>query len=225
MNNRRGVVMLAVLLVACGGKNEQTPASADGGAGPDVTLPSGSAGEESTGGQPGLPSTSPRAQGAVVFTVAAVSPAPLGKACPSGPSYTAAVPGDKVNELDADTYSSHVVDGEGAAQVSCRVAADGAGFVFEGKLLNGGTGLQITGGSISDGTGSAKIIIFDNTHLSSPLSSPVPCAIEVGGEPPSSLQVKAGSMWAHFACTSVESPPSDSCKAEGFFVLENCEQD
>ena len=154
-----------------------------------------------------------------------VSPAPVGTACPSGASYTAAVPGDQVDELDADTSVRHVVDGEGAAQVSCRVAADGAGFVFEGKLLNGATGLQITGGSISDGKGSAKITLFDSSHLSSALSSPIPCAIEVGGEQPSSLQIKAGSMWAHFACTSVESPPSDYCKAEGFFVLENCEQE
>ena len=40
----------------------------------------------------------------------------------------------------------------------------------------------------------------------------------------SAYQAKAGSMWASFACPSVEAPPSEYCTASGFFVLENCEQ-
>ena len=127
--------------------------------------------------------------------------------------------------LDGNTYVYKVIDGDNKASVKCSVKG-GPVFNFSGNLLLNGEGMEVSGGTV-DATlkGTATITIKNTQHLSTSLISPPPpsCAIDIvttGAGP----QVKAGSMWAHFSCPSVEAPPSDSCAAQGYFVFENCEQ-
>jgi hypothetical protein len=142
--------------------------------------------------------------------------------CPV-PALTYDVPGvratNPAEQLDENTYLHKVIDGEDRASLSCSVkSAGGGGFAFSGKIVLGNQALQISDGALgADGKGTARIFL-KSVDLSAPLISPAAdCAI-------TAHDAQAGSMWAGFSCKSVESPPSDYCKAEGFFVIENCSQ-
>jgi hypothetical protein len=67
--------------------------------------------------------------------------------------------------------------------------------------------------------------VTNSESLSGSLISPTPnCIVNAAADATNKFQVKAGSMWAEFSCPSVEAAPNEYCTANGFFVLENCEQ-
>ena len=174
----------------------------------------------------------PPAQGAFWANVTSVSPQPAGKSCPSGASLTFDVPAANLNAipsetLDQDTYKLRKIDGEDQAEVSCSVKG-GSSFTFEGTIKLGARALSITNGTIGDDKkGTARITVQANgtPGFSGALSSPsANCVIDAAPAPGNNFQVNPGHIWAHFQCASVEQMPSDLCKAEGFFVLENCSQ-
>ena len=204
----RGLVVgLSVLLGACGA----TKSGSKAGAGGDGTVPDDSM-------------MSPAARGAGVFSLRAQSPAIAGKMCPVA-TLTSSIPkSDGPNMLDSDTYVNHIVDGEGAAAVSCKVSGN-LRFSFEGTLRLGSVSLEIQNGTLGDDRlGSADIAVRDAQNFAGALASPTPCSIDAMTGAGQYFQVKAGSMWAAFDCPSVEQAPSDFCAASGVFVLENCEQ-
>jgi len=172
----------------------------------------------------------PPAQGAFWANVKSVSPAPAGKMCPSGASLTFEVPTTDPTlgqTLDANTYVVHKIDGEDQAEVSCTVKGGGP-FTLEGTIKLGSKALSISGGTIgTDKKGTARITLQDSgtPGFSGALSAPsANYVIDAAAATGNNFQVKAGSIWAHFECPSVEQPPSGYCKADGFFVLENCNQ-
>jgi len=174
----------------------------------------------------------PPAQGAFWASVKSVSPTPAGKMCPSGASLTFDVPtvdpaSNPPQTLDADTYVVHKIDGEDQAEVSCSIKGGGT-FTLEGTLKLGNKSLSITSGTIGDNKkGTARITLRDSGSpgFSGALSAPsANCVIDAASAAGNNFQVKAGSIWAHFQCPSIEQAPSDYCQAEGFFVLENCDQ-
>lgn len=203
------VVGLSLLLGACG----STKTGSKDGAGGDgaATDPDGSM-------------TAPAAQGAGVFSLRAPSPAVPGKLCPVV-ALTSSIPtATGPSMLDEDTYLENIVDGEGAAAVSCRVSGN-LRFTFEGSLQLGGLALKIQHGALGDDRlGTADITVVDAQHFPGSLSSPMPCNVDATNSAGQNFQVKVGSMWAAFDCPSVEQVPSDSCAASGVFVLENCQQ-
>jgi hypothetical protein len=170
----------------------------------------------------------PPAQGAFIASVNSVSPSPAGKACPAGAAFTYDVPNETETKptevLSASTYLHKIIDGEDASTVRCQVSGSST-FTFSGRISLGGKALEISDGMLgADKKGTARITVTNSSRISTSLSAPsANCTIGVvntNGAP----QVKAGSMWASFSCASVEAQPSDYCKADGFFVLENCDQ-
>jgi hypothetical protein len=174
----------------------------------------------------------PPAQGAFWTTVTSVSPQPAGMSCPSGASLTFDVPAANRSAipsetLDQDTYKLRKVDGEDQAQVSCTVKG-GGNFTFEGSIKLGPHALSISNGTIgNDKKGTARITLQASgmPGFSGALSAPsANCKIDAAAAPGNRFEVNPGRIWAHFECPSLEQPPSDYCKAAGFFVLENCNQ-
>ena len=171
----------------------------------------------------------PPAQGAFKASVKPSSPAPLGKSCPTS-AYTYDVPivldTKPAEVLDEDNYTHKIIDGESGASVSCTVKG-GSTFTFSGKISMGDRGLSISNGTIgADKKGTAQITVIKSGQPGFPtmISPMANCTVDAAKANGNNYQVKAGSMWAKFTCASVESPPSDSCAADGFFVLENCNQ-
>lgn len=185
----------------------------------------------------------PASQGAIWVKIQANSPAPAGKSCPSGTSTTYDVPHvdpNVINQetnrgevLDDFTYLHWIVDGQNQSTVSCSVKG-GDTFTFSGRLKGPTVGADGKSGlgsiEITDGTldathkGTATISITDTAALSSALTSPPGACTVDAVKNNGNHQVQPGSIWASFSCTSVEAQPSDYCKANGFFVLENCSQ-
>jgi hypothetical protein len=174
----------------------------------------------------------PPAQGAFWANVKSVSPQPAGKSCPSGASLTFDVPQANENAsppevLDADNYKLRKIDGEDQAEVSCSVKGGGT-FTFEGSIKFGARALSISSGTIGDnkkGTARISLRASGSPGFSGSLSAPSPnCVIDAAAAPGNRFEVAPGRIWAHFQCPSVEQPPSDFCQAEGYFVLENCDQ-
>jgi hypothetical protein len=177
----------------------------------------------------------PPAQGAFWTNVKSVSPAPAGKMCPSGTTLTFDVPAvppptvDKPQSetLDADTYKQKLVDGQESGEVSCAVKGSSS-FTVEGTIKFGNKSLAISSGTLgADKKGTARITLRDSgtPGFSGALSAPsANCAIDAAAATGNNFQVKAGSIWGHFSCPSVEQAPSDYCQADGYFVFENCDQ-
>lgn len=170
----------------------------------------------------------PPAQGAFIASVKPASPPPVGKSCPAA-AFTYDVPNvwdtKPAEVLDADTFMHKIIDGESGASVSCSVKG-GSTFSFSGNIQLGVKGLEITNGTLDASLkGTARITVKDRSHLSAPLVSPGGiCTIDAAKAPGNNYQVQPGSMWAKFDCSSVEAIPNDSCRADGYFVLENCEK-
>jgi len=216
--------LVAGSLIGCGGEAQGSKAYAgDGGAG---------AGEPgaSEGGRGGGPAPPP-SQGAFWANVKSVSPSPAGKTCPVGASLSFDLPAvDPVSipprTLDADTYVENVVDGEDTAEVKCSVKG-ASSFTLEGTIARGTKSLAISDGTLgADRKGTARVTLKDSEtpgfsgHLSAPAAN---CTIDAAAGVGNNFQAQAGSIWAHFACASVEQAPSDYCQAQGYFVLENCD--
>jgi hypothetical protein len=174
----------------------------------------------------------PASQGAFIASVRSVSPAPVGKMCPSGAALTFDVP--NINDtkpaevLDGDTYLHKIIDGEDTSTVNCSVKGKST-FTFGGRIALGPRAIEISNGTMgANMKGTARITLTDSgmPGFSHALSAPsvTSCTIDASAMTASGFQVKAGSMWASFSCSSVEAQPSDYCKADGFFVLENCSQ-
>ena len=214
-------------VAGCGGNVHDSPASGGGGNGGATVAQAG----HSVGGAAGG-TLSPPAQGAFWANVRSVSPAPSGKMCPSGASLTFDVPASDPSmtppeTLDADTYQHKVVDGEDAAEVTCAVKG-AASLSLEGTIKLGLKALAISSGTLgADHTGTAAITLRDSGtpgffgSLSAPSAT---CSIDAMATAGNNFQAKPGSIWAHFSCPSVEEAPADYCQAEGYFVLENCDQ-
>ncbi len=110
--------------------------------------------------------------------------------------------------------------------MSCTVSGNSA-FTLEGAIKLGAKSFAITSGTLaSDKKGTAQITLRDSgtPGFSNALSAPsAGCEIDAAAAAGNHYQVKAGSVWAHFSCASVQAEPSDFCQAQGYFVLENCE--
>jgi len=152
--------------------------------------------------------------------------------CPAGASLTFDVPtvdpaSIPPKTLDADTYQVKLIDGEDASEISCSVQGK-TSFTLKGTVKQGTKSLAISNGTIGDNKkGTARITLRDagNPGFSGALSSPsATCTIDAAPAAGNNFQVKPGSIWAHFECPSVEQAPSDYCKADGYFVFENCDQ-
>ena len=176
----------------------------------------------------------PPAQGAFIASVLSVSPAPAGKMCPSGAALTFDVPTvdpanipPKPQQLDADTYQVKIIDGEESSTVRCSVKGSST-FTFSGRISLGSKALELSGGTLGadkKGTARATLTKSGTPGFSNSLSSSVGgCQIDAAPAAGNNFQVKPGSIWARFTCPAVEHEPSDYCKAEGFFVFENCDQ-
>jgi hypothetical protein len=168
----------------------------------------------------------PPAQGAFIVSLSSVSP-PNGKQCPSGAASTFDVPpvlasGKPTEILSTNTYLHSAIDGEGDAKVSCSVHGSSS-FTFSGRIAAQGKVLEISDGVLTNNmTGTARVMVANGALLSSALTSPAAdCTIKVVTNS-KGTQVKAGSLWAEFSCTSLEHQPADGCGAKGTFVLENC---
>ncbi len=178
----------------------------------------------------------PPAQGAFNASVYSVSPPVQGKMCPSGAALTYEVPSvplptpthPEVQNLDADTYLHKIIDGEDSSTVHCAVKSGSAGISFEGRISLGGKAIEISGGKLPDKkSGTARLTFTKSSSpgFSNSLSSAAGgCTVEAVVGEKGVIQAKAGSMWAHFACTGIDHEPSDHCRSEGYFVLENCDQ-
>lgn len=203
------IVGLSLALGACG---STTAGSKDGAGG-------GSASADPDGSM-----TAPAARGAVVFSLQPLSPLVPGKLCPVAKLTNSIPTVTGPNMLDGDTYLHHIVDGEGAAAVSCKVSGN-LRFTFEGSLQLGPLAFEIQNGVLGDDRlGTADITVKDVQDLPVFLTSAAPCSVDATSSGDRNFQVKAGSIWARFDCASVEQAPSDSCAASGVFVLENCER-
>jgi hypothetical protein len=177
----------------------------------------------------------PPAQGAFIANVQSVSPPVANKMCPSGAALTYEVPTTpipttehpKIEALSGSTYLHKIIDGEDSSTVHCAVKSGSAGISFEGRISLGGKAIEVSGGTLPDKkSGTARITFskssspgFSNSLSSAPGGCTVEAVVTDKG-----IQAKAGSMWAHFSCAGIDHEPSDHCKSEGFFVLENCDQ-
>lgn len=174
----------------------------------------------------GLPGNEPPppAQGAARFTVTSAAPVPAGKSCPVVDATVGIPQVSAMQALDADTYLRHIVDGEDAASFRCRVSGAST-FTFAGAMQRAGTSLEIGNGMLgADHQGTADIKLGAASTLPGVLASGGSCTVDAAAGMGANFQVKPGSIWASFSCSSVEAAPSDFCAATGFFVLENCEQ-
>jgi hypothetical protein len=175
-------------------------------------------------------SVPPPAQGAFWANVKSVSPSPTGKSCSAGASLTFDVPtvDPMLNQtLDRDTYLHKLIDGEDKAEVSCAVKGKSS-FTVEGTIQLGNKSFSISNGTLgADKKGTARITLRSagTPGFSGALSSPSnTCTLDAAAASGNNFQVRPGSVWGHFDCPSVEQAPTDYCKADGFFVLENCDQ-
>ena len=174
----------------------------------------------------------PPAQGAFWAHIVSVSPPVPGKMCPSGAALTYDVPvvdmTSPTESLTDSRYLHKIIDGENASTVKCSVKAGSGGISFEGRVSLGGKALEISSGTLPDKiSGTARITFTksDSPGFSNALSSPAGgCTVNAVLGKDKVVQAKAGSMWAHYSCTAIEHEPSDSCKSDGYFVLENCDQ-
>ena len=92
-------------------------------------------------------------------------------------------------------------------------------------LSSGGKIIDITSGALgANSQGTARVFLNNTQKLSNALTSPGAICTVNAAPSGNALQVKPGSMWAQFTCSSVENPPGEACSASGTFVLENCVQ-
>jgi hypothetical protein len=172
----------------------------------------------------------PPAQGAFIASVGPAPITPPMRACPTS-AFTYDVPAVRdmalAEVLDADNYTHKIINGQSEAKVSCSVKGGGSAFTFSGEISQNGKALTIASGTLgADQKGTATITVTNQQRLSpAQLISPAgACAIDAARAAGNSFEVAAGRIWAHFKCSSVELTPSSYCGAEGYFVLENCEQ-
>jgi hypothetical protein len=114
-----------------------------------------------------------------------------------------------------------IADGEKGVKAACTVAGAGQ-YSVSGAVSQNALSFSVNGQIASTGAGSGSITVqapLANGSLSSPVGMPCTLtAVETGA----GFQVKAGAVWARFDCQAVTQPPSDSCRADGEFVFENC---
>ena len=169
----------------------------------------------------------PPAQAAFTAELRSASPPPAGKSCRASTTFDVPVIDplmqERLNELKR---TPRVIDGERGARVRCSVKASGAGFTFSAGISLGARAIEISQGVLgADMKGTAKISVVNGEQLSTGLASdPGACTIDAFPAPNTSLQAKPGAMWASYNCEQVNAEPSDSCKVDGVFVVENCEQ-
>jgi hypothetical protein len=150
-----------------------------------------------------------------------------GKSCPVT-TVTKTVPDrDPTSVFEGPTATDpgvRVIDGEDGSKISCTVKEGSGTFSVSGSIQYASTSFTLLGGSVPEGgMGTANISVYApeiGTSISSPSGSP--CTLRV--PPGTNFQVKSGSIWAEFACPSLETTPSTACSANGIVVFENCRE-
>lgn len=169
----------------------------------------------------------PPGQGAFTVSVLSASPAVSGKSCPTGTAYTYEAPAvESVTEkLSATFYKHKLIDGESESTVSCKMKGSSS-FTFSGVLRSGTRSLELWGGTMTpDFKGTAGVTIVDGVQGAQFTSAAGACTVDAVKGADGKFQAKPGSLYATFSCAAVERPPSDLCRTNGVFVLENCAQD
>jgi hypothetical protein len=161
----------------------------------------------------------PPSQGGVSITISPASPQPPETSCQRTTGHSALIGNPAPNQSARGTP---VVDGEGGAEVSCRVSGAGR-FSVSGKVKANAVTFNLRGGQMSaekDGTGTGSVASFDVKGLTLGAPTSTPCTL-------TTIEVKAGAAWGRFECNAYidsQSPTSAHCRATGVFLLENCEQ-
>jgi len=160
-------------------------------------------------------SAPPPAQGSLYIHIASSSSTPAGKTC-NIPAHNAQIGTQAPGQTDPGT---RVEDGNSGAYVRCTVKGSST-FTVTGTMRKGSVSFQLNGKVPKTGDGTASISSYDPNSATT-LSSPngTECTV-------TPIQLAGGRIWAHFECPGFTNPssPSTYCKADGFFVFENCDQ-
>jgi hypothetical protein len=161
----------------------------------------------------------PPSQGGVSINIGPASPQPDGTSCQRTTGHNALIGNPPPTQ---SAKGGPVVDGEGGAEVSCRVSGAGR-FSVSGKVKAGSVTFSLRGGELSaekDGTGTGSVASFDTKGLNLSAPTTTPCTL-------TTVQVKAGAAWGRFECNAYvdsQSPTNAHCRSTGVFLLENCDQ-
>ena len=173
----------------------------------------------------------PPAQGALTLYVDQPTTHVDGRSCPApGNTYQIAATDSKTKMLAAPssiTPGESLISGEQGSKISCSVKKSSSGFAFSGSIHGNSqpsgsvVDLQMQAGAI-DGTtltGTANVTIY-TPELSAQFVSTMACSVTV-----LQSQIKGGSMWATFACPTVQADPSGACGIGSLstVVFENCD--
>ena len=120
-------------------------------------------------------------------------------------------------------YEGYVIDGEDGAQVSCRVSG-GPRFEVEAKLVAEGIEFGVAdltmfnGKGVDNGVGT--MTFTDPAQLLTALSAPT-CDFETEFE---TVGMEPGSIQAGFRCDALVSAEGFTCHTYGGFTFENCDR-
>ncbi len=159
----------------------------------------------------------PPAQGDMTIHISSASSPPAGKTC-NVAAHVATI-GD--NPPGLKTPGSRVRDGNHGAVVNCTVKGKTV-FNVSGALRKGAVSFQIVGSvpKVGGGNGTATITSYDpNTSFTMTTPDDPKCSV-------TPIEIAGGRIWAQYTCPGYinADSPSTYCKAEGFFVFENCDQ-
>ena len=162
----------------------------------------------------------PPSQASLFFVIG--PPGVPGPGCQVSGSYVANIGGPP--RANIGDPGPRVIDGEGDARVSCRVAGSTT-FDVSGSAQLLSTSFAVREATVSGGAGTATIVVAGPGTAGAQLGSASgACSLELARAP---YQIAAGNIWASFECPVVTSPsaPSSQCSARGEFIFENCAQD
>jgi hypothetical protein len=159
----------------------------------------------------------PPAQGDMTIHISSASSPPAGKTCNVG-AHSATI-GD--NPPSDSNPGSRVRDGNKGAYVNCKVKGKTV-FNVSGSMRKGTVSFQVIGSvpKVGGGDGTATITSYDPTTAFTMTSPADPqCTV-------TPIEIAGGRIWASFACPGFVNTdsPSTYCKADGYFVFENCDQ-
>jgi len=153
---------------------------------------------------------------AAMSVIIGTSPAGM---CQFG-SHDTAIPGPEyTNGPTATNGGTRIVDGEGSNEVSCKVVGS-TSLSISGRMKGGFNTLDMNGNipQAGGGTGTGRISFTTQKTAGNILAAaPDGCTF-------TTVQAKAGAVWAKFNCPEMKSQQSTICAANGIFLFENCEQ-
>ena len=167
----------------------------------------------------------PLARGSLFVQVTSALDKPPGYACNSTTGHQTNIGSPAP---DATNPGGRVEDGEGGTSVSCKVSGSET-FTFNGRFQSEAVKLTIAGTVQSGGTGETNTFSYRDQKVNlnagntgDPVCD-VPCTISVS-VPNGNLQVAKGRIWAQFSCPRLCGGVNEACGANGYFVLENCDE-